>query len=384
MTIDTKCPTIPEGKQTAIVQQDVTNLAGQNGSIPLTISHDVPMPSPTVPAHSVLVRVLAVALNPTDYKMPVHLPMPGTTTGCDFCGIVIKASPEQEASFPAGTRVAGTTFAYNEARPLDGAFAQYTVGDARLMVRVPPSWTDLEGAALGGVGWRTATLALWDEEKLGLRSPSNPIEGEEQPVLVYGGTTATGTMAIQLLKLSGYRPIAITSPASAYLAKQYGAAATASYLSPSVAEDAQAAAGGKHKIRHALDCITTAESAAMCFSTIARRGGRYVCLEALEDGWVTRQAVHTNVAMGYETTGIDHDFGPSSPYTRLADPALHERGVRWAAEVQALLDVGKLTHHPVREIKGGWDGIIKGLELLRRGKVSGEKLVVRIPQDGSM
>ncbi|KAJ8129979.1 hypothetical protein O1611_g3655 [Lasiodiplodia mahajangana] len=201
MAADTIYPTAHDGKQTALIQQDVTNLGGQNSHIPLIVSHTVPLPSPTLPAHSVLVRMLAVALNPTDYKMPVYMPMPGTTTGCDFCGIVIKASPEQEASFPAGTRVAGTTFAYNESRPLDGAFAQYTVGDARLMVRVPPSWTDLEGAALGGVGWRTATLALWDEDKLGLRDLSDPIGGEDQPVLVYGGTTATGTMAIQLLKL---------------------------------------------------------------------------------------------------------------------------------------------------------------------------------------
>ncbi|KAI8630880.1 hypothetical protein F5Y19DRAFT_463740 [Xylariaceae sp. FL1651] len=362
MAIETRYFTPQKGQQTA------------NGTIPLTVSHAVPIPSPILPLHSVLVRVLAVALNPTDYKMPVYMPMPGTTTGCDFCGIVVKASPEQEALFPAETRVAGTTFAYNESRPLDGAFAQYTVGDARRMVRVPPSWTDLEGAALGG-----------DEEKLALRRPSDPVlQDEEQPVLVYGWTTATGTMAIQLLKLSGYRPIAVTSPASAYLAKQYGAAATVSYLSPSVAEDAQAAARGKHKIRHALDCITSAESAATCFGAIARRGGRYVCLEALEEGWVTRQAVSATVAMGYETTGTDHDFDPGSPYTRLADPTLHRLGVQWAAEVQALLDAGKLTHHPVREIKGGRDGIFKGLELLRRGKVSGEKLVVRIPQDDSV
>lgn len=85
--------------------------------------------------------------------------------------------------------------------------------------------------------------------------------------------------------------------------------------------------------------------------------------------------------MGYETTGADHDFGAASPYTRLADPERLALGIECAVEVQRCLDAGGLVCHPVREIKGGWGGIIKGLEILRSGKVSGEKLVVRIPQE---
>lgn len=120
---------------------------------------------------------------------------------------------------------------------------------------------------------------------------------------------------------------------------------------------------------------------ALCGAVIARRGGRYACLEAPQDGWATRKAVHTAVVMGYETTGTDHDFGAASPYTRLADPERLALGIDCAVEVQKSLDAGELVSHPVREIKGGWGGIIKGLEILRSGKVSGEKLVVRIPQE---
>jgi hypothetical protein len=84
--------------------------------------------------------------------------------------------------------------------------------------------------------------------------------------------------------------------------------------------------------------------------------------------------------MGYETTGADHDFGKDSPYTRLADPERLALGIECVGEVQRCLDAGDLKCHPAREIKGDWEGIIKGLEILRSGKVSGEKLVVRIPQ----
>jgi hypothetical protein len=85
--------------------------------------------------------------------------------------------------------------------------------------------------------------------------------------------------------------------------------------------------------------------------------------------------------MGYETTGTDHDFGEKSPYTRMADTEKHALGVESAVEVQRCLDEGKLMSHPVREIKGGWEGIIQGLEILKSGKVTGQKLVIRIPQD---
>ena len=60
---------------------------------------------------------------------------------------------------------------------------------------------DLRSAALGGVGWGTAGLAFYDPAALALSGrPSQPVDTKE-PVLVYGGATASGTMACQLLKL---------------------------------------------------------------------------------------------------------------------------------------------------------------------------------------
>lgn len=45
---------------------------------------------------------------------------------------------------------------------------------------------------------------------------------------------------------------------------------------------------------------------------------------------------------------------------------------------QKLIDEGKLRHHPLRVIRGGIEDILKGLELVESGKVSGEKVVVRL------
>ncbi|KAI1176373.1 putative alcohol dehydrogenase [Nemania sp. FL0916] len=362
------------------------------GPVAPILSHNAPIPPLPSPNH-VLVRVLAVALNPTDYKMPAHFPMPDSTMGCDFCGIV---PAEASAPLPPlGTRVCGAVYAYNPEDPLTGAFAQYVVADARLLLRVPADWSDLRAAALGGIGWGTAGLALWGSDALSLEGrPTRPLDANnanKTPVLVYGGATATGTMACQLLKLSGYVPIAVTSKTSAPLATSFGAATTVAYTSPTCTAAIKdfIATGNKpsqqlQPLRHALDCITDPESAAVCFGALGRTGGRYACLEAFDEAWRSRRAVRVEVIMAYELWGarviLDDGNSPAAIYSRPANPGKLRATIAWASEMQNLLDNGLIENHPVCELDGKWDGIMKGLGMLRHGKVRGCKLVVRISE----
>jgi NADPH:quinone reductase-like Zn-dependent oxidoreductase len=145
-----------------------------------------------------------VALNPTDFKSPASNPSPGAIMGCDFMGSVVSAGEAADKDFPYGTRVCGFVHGSNPGNPDKGSFAEYVVTDSRLLIRVPESWTDLDGAALGGVGWGTVALAMEISLQLPGR-PSKPAatrdDGSRTPVLVYGGATATGTMACQILLL---------------------------------------------------------------------------------------------------------------------------------------------------------------------------------------
>ena len=196
----------PPATQTAIVQK----AKGSSTHLPLAVNRSAPVPK--VPSeHHVLIRILAVALNPNDHKMVTHFNMPGSVAGCDFCGIVAAEAGENNnsssrasaaaARFPAGTRVCGALFPYNPADPDNGSFAQFCVVDARLLVKVPDSWNDLEAASLG-VGWSTISLAFSDPNALGLEGlPTKPSHQSKDPVLVYGGATASGTLACQLLSL---------------------------------------------------------------------------------------------------------------------------------------------------------------------------------------
>jgi NADPH:quinone reductase-like Zn-dependent oxidoreductase len=163
-----------------------------------TISDSVPVPDLT--PGTILVKVAAVALNPVDFKMGVAFPIPGATIGMDYVGQVIRVADEnmEHAHVRIGDTVCGAVHGSNPAEPDNGAFTNYVRAPSDLIFRVPHGFP-LESAASLGIPLLTSGMAVWDS--LGLTAwPDSPAE-VPSPVLVYGGSTACGTMAIQLLKL---------------------------------------------------------------------------------------------------------------------------------------------------------------------------------------
>lgn len=125
--------------------------------------------------------------------------MKNNVAGCDFCGTVEQAGIS--ALFSTGTRVCGAVFPYRRNNRDNGAFAQWVVADSRHLLRVPEDWTDIHAAALGGVGWSTVCLAMSDPDALALECRPGDSMNKSIPVIVYGGATATGLIATQILKL---------------------------------------------------------------------------------------------------------------------------------------------------------------------------------------
>ena len=155
-----------------------------------------------------------------------------------------------------------------------------------------------------------------------------------------------------------------------------GAIGTASYSSATYLEDIKSLAG-KNSIKHALDCITNPESAAICFGALARVGGRYACLEECPEAWRPRPSVNVKIVMGFESKGSDVDLD-HPVYTRKANPNLFAIGNEWTEDMQSLLDQGLIKTLGIREVDGQLEGVIKGLEQLQSGQVKGQKLAVRI------
>ena len=162
-----------------------------------SITFERAVPIPKLQDDSVLVKTAWVALNPVDYKMS-EFATTKTLWGNDFSGTIVSIpSNSTNSNLRIGDRVCGAVFGGNPAETTNGAFSEYVSAPADLLIRLPPLMP-MEEAATLGVGVFTAGLALY--RSLALPTPDCPAT-QPFPVLVYGGSTATGTMAIQFLRL---------------------------------------------------------------------------------------------------------------------------------------------------------------------------------------
>jgi NADPH:quinone reductase-like Zn-dependent oxidoreductase len=163
------------------------------------------VPLPHIPDDRMLVRVVAVALNPCDWKMPGQFPAKGVANGTDYAGIVVAIGPRvatlpSKPKWQVGDEVFGACHGANAIDPQSGAFAQYLRSDPELLFKKPPNMPWENAAAWGASGIATLGLSFFWDGGMGLSgSPDKPAKDSEQ-VLVYAGSTSIGTLAIQLLK----------------------------------------------------------------------------------------------------------------------------------------------------------------------------------------
>jgi NADPH:quinone reductase-like Zn-dependent oxidoreductase len=332
-------------------------------------------PVPELSSGDMLVKTIAVALNPCDYKMGAAFPSPGAVIGNDFVGEVVflHEKTTTRSDFNIGDIVCGLVHGSNPADRSNGAFAQYIRVPADLVLRVPREFK-IEHAATLGSGLTTSIIALW-EDGLGLKvSPEDPAK-EAFPVLVYGASTSMGTMAVQLLRLSGAEPIGTCSPRNFDLVRGYGAKVTFDYADPETPARIKKETAGE--LEYVLDIITDSDSVACCYASISRFGGHYTCLELnSEDLMLKRRTIEVKFPMAFEVFGKELEL--SRGYERPASREKHLAAVRRFRMFQKLLDEGKLKAHPVRMLSPGFESILDGLKLLKSGSISGQKLVVPI------
>ena len=89
----------------------------------------------------------------------------------------------------------------NDANPENGAFANIIAVKGDLQMHIPDNMS-LEAAATVGVGIGTTGYSLY--KILNLPLPNTLLASSGEPILVYGGSTATGTLAIKFAKLYAY------------------------------------------------------------------------------------------------------------------------------------------------------------------------------------
>ncbi|KAI8621296.1 alcohol dehydrogenase class-3 [Chytriomyces sp. MP71] len=329
--------------------------------------------APTLRDEFILVKTAAVALNPTDWKHIDYVAPIGSTVGCDWAGTVLQVGSKVTRSFKVGDRVWGFAHGSNGVNPDDGTFATtITVkGDIALPI---PNNLSFEDAATLGVGVYTVGQGLY--QSLGLELPSANPTAHNTPILVYGGSTATGALAIQFAKASGYTVFATASPRNFDYLTRLGADKVFDYNSPTVAADIRAASNGG--VALAFDCVSEAQSPRICAESFRPEGGKYSALLTIDAKLLTDINANIKVSstLAYTATGepvVKPAWGLNLP-ANLVD---FEFAKKFGLIANELLASGKVKVHTpsVNEGGSGLDGVLKGLQLLREGKVSGKKLV---------
>ncbi|KNG83239.1 protein TOXD [Aspergillus nomiae NRRL 13137] len=325
-------------------------------------------PIPALRDDYILVKTVAVALNPTDWKHIAFLAPPGALIGCDYAGIVEEVGKAVKKPFKKGDRVCGFAHGGNAVQHEDGSFAEYIVVKGDVQMHIPDNLSFQEAATLG-VGITTVGQGLYQSLKLAL--PSEPVK-EPVPILIYGGSTATGTLAIQFAKLSGYTVLTTCSPHNFDLVKRLGADAVFDYRDPGSAAEIRKYTN--NKLKFVFDTISLKESAEYCEKAISTDGGEYGVLLFVG---IDRENITTRHTLAYTAIGEQFSFGEQIMPAKAEDKEFAEGF--WTIAEKLLAD-GKIKVHQPKVNPGGLQGVLEGLKLLKEDKVSGEKLVYNVAE----
>ncbi|KAI0486356.1 GroES-like protein [Xylaria cf. heliscus] len=333
------------------------------------------LPLPKLKAGFVLAKVHAVGINPTDWKSidGAEEDRFGARSGCDFAGEVIEIGPGVTKDIKKGDRIAGMVFGANWNGPDNGAFGEVLAVKEHVQLKLPENVTYEEGATLG-VSVTTVGQGLYKSLKLPL--PNEPVK-TPFPVLIYGGSTATGIYGIKYAKASGLTVIATASPHNFELLKSAGADHVFDYKSPTVAADIKAVT--ENKLKYAWDCTGHGAEISAAALSDNEEGGKPKYGTIIPVKREVFDEINPVVDGPYFTLGYDalgEEF-PRFGTHYVPDPEEVEFAGKFWNITQELLASGRLTplKPDVNRGGSGLQGVIHGLDELRNDKVSGTKLV---------
>jgi NADPH:quinone reductase-like Zn-dependent oxidoreductase len=196
----------------------------------------------------------------------------------------------------------------------------------------------------------------------GLPLPNKPAE-KPFPVLIYGGSTATGIYAIQFAKASGLTVVTTASPKNFDYLRSVGADAVFDYKSPTCADDIKNFTDGK--LEFSWDCTGYGED--ICVQAMGGPGkGKLASIEPLSNyPWTLAYDV-----LGETYIGLGGKL-------READPEELEFATMFMEIARGMLSRGELKVIRQTVNKGGMglEGVLFGINEVRNNRVSAEKLV---------
>lgn len=341
---------------------------------PLTI-HPAPYPSPTsLSPTALLLRVSAIALNPIDTAIQRLAPFPTLPhpwiLGCDVAGTVIAAgSPSLASRYPPGTLVAAIAPGFDDHDTAGGAFQEFVVVKAPLVVKLPESVGAERGVVLPlAVGTASAGLFEGAPGGMGLGLPGRGGRGGRRGVVVvWGASGSVGSAAVQLVVNAGYVVVATAGRGNWGFVRGLGAEWVGGYegVGEVVAEVERWEGEEGVGFAGVFNAAGTEEALGKCVE-VARRvrtgaGRRFVStVMFLPEGFEAPEGVE-----------VKWMWGTSSRNTPVG-PAVFEEFLPGA------LEDGSFVPAPEPVVVGkGLEFLQKGLDLLSEG-VSAKKVVVTL------
>lgn len=168
--------------------------------------------------------------------------------------------------------------------------------------------------------------------------------------------------------------ITTCSPHNFELVKSLGADAVYNYRDADVGHKIRERT--QNKLKYVFDCISEETSMQICADALSSEpGGQYSAL--LDYGKFPREDVSARRTLAYSITGEDYQTGPKARRVE-GNKEDFDFAKKFGELASALLAEGKIEVHPPTVKPGGLAGVLDGLQLMREGKVSGEKLVYRV------
>ena len=345
------------------------------------------VPTPSVGARDVLVKVKAVAINPTDWK---HLylirTVDGAIVGCDFSGEVVKVGSDVK-NLKIGDAVASLVAGASNLDPNTGSFAEYVRAEAGRTYIFPKGLImskensipmgevqTFEGASSIGVSYTTVGLGFFNRYP-DFKRNSAPNEY----YLVWGGASSVGQIAIQMAKYLGFKVIATASPRNFDLLKNLGAEKVFDYHDKDVADQIKKYTGDS--VTNAFDTISEGPTVQLVSDSLSASKPSVVQLTLPYDVSTLKNPktdVKFEHPLAYFAVVPKKQFGVDDPVIEVTKQQFDD-ALKIFKRFNEIIahEPQVLRHMPIRVLAGGFNDLVEGLQIVKNGKHSGEKIVIR-------
>lgn len=310
--------------------------------------------------HELLVKNELLALNPVEAKISKLAAMPAkypAILGVSFGGTVVAVGSEI-SKVQVGDKVTAFNPRYRGNK--FGAYQRYALAREATVSKVPEGIDLAIPVSLIG---NLATVVALLTVSAGLEKPDfdNPTTRKDKKILIYGGTSSFGSLAVQYAAQVRYTVVTTTSPKHEALVSKLGAAQVVDHTQDHEAIVRALAAEGPYDV--VVDSISLPDTIKITAGVLAAQGGG---------------KIHALLP----------DFGPSEPlpqgvtrefasWSMLLDEEKNTDLRDWVFHTYLPQGVssGKILPIQVEKIFGGLEGLNNGLDILVKG-VSGTKLIL--------